>query len=324
MKKILVILNAIGMGDALCFTPSLRKLYHAYNQKISIQSKFNFLFKNNPYIAENFSFSDNINLNDYEVFSCFENQWLGKMHNTISHRKIQCTDVRRSCAFDLGFDLIKEEMQLDFFPEKKCVYDIKSLGNYICLHTTSNWKNRTWSDKNWQDLVKYLSELNLNIVVFGKDYEETVFDGSKIFKKCFVPSGDNVIDFTNDNSSINDLWHLINSAKILVTSDTGPLHLAGTTDTWIVQIGSARHPELSAPYRNGNQNYKYFHIGGECELFCINNLKYTVKEWKTINAIHYLPECQEGYSEMKCHPNSMSVFKKIKEIHGIEMYLNNS
>lgn len=323
MKNILVILNALGMGDALCFTPALRKLYQAYGRKISIQSNYQFLFQNNPYVDKNFSFSDNVNLNEYEIFSCFEQEMYGKKYNALTYKKNHCADVRRSCAFDLGFDLIKEEMKLDFFPNENCVYDIKSLGNYICLHTTSNWKNRTWSEENWQNLVNLLENLNINIVVFGKDYEEMVFDGSKIIKKCFLPNGKNIIDFTNDGSSLSDLWYLINSAKMLVTSDSGPLHLAGTTDTWIIQLGSARNPEFSAPYRNGSQDHKYIHVGGECNLFCINNLKYTVKEWKTISAIHYLPECQEKYTEMKCHPNANSVFKAIQNIYE-KMHFNNS
>lgn len=323
MKNILVILNALGMGDALCFTPALRKLYQAYDRKISIQSNYQFLFQNNPYVDKNFSFFDNINLSEYEIFSCFEQEMYGKKYNTLTCKKNHCADVRRSCAFDLGFDLLKEEMELDFFPSENCVYDIKSLGSYICLHTTSNWKNRTWSEDNWQNLVNRLQNLNINIVVFGKDYEEKVFDGSKIIKKCFVPNGKNVIDFTNDGSSLSDLWHLINSAKMLVTSDSGPLHLAGTTDTWIIQLGSARNPEFSAPYRKGSQDYKYIHVGGECNLFCINNLKYTVREWKTISAIHYLPECQEKYTEMKCHPNSDSVFKAIQNVYE-KMHFNNS
>src|SRR5690606_25560267 len=51
--------------------------------------------------------------------------------------------------------------------------------------------------------------------------------------------------------SLSELWHIINNAKALVSFDTGPIHLAGTTDTHIIQIGSSIRYEKTAPYRHG-------------------------------------------------------------------------
>ena len=313
-KKILLIINAVGMGDALTTTPAIRKLSNIYSSKISVISKYHDLFKNNPYIENNFRFDEIIDKSQYEVFSLFEQHSTCNINKIQTLRKHHACCTQRSCAYDLGFDLLNDELQLDFFPNNSCIYNFKSFGNYICLHTTSNWKNRTWSQENWQNLSDEISKLGFNIAIIGKDYEETNFDKSICYKKCFVPSGKNVIDITNDGSSINDLWHVINNAKIIVTLDSGPLHLAGTTDTWILQIGSARHPEFNSPYRKGSQKYKHIFVGGECSLFCASNLKYSVKEWKTINSIHYLPVCQENYETMRCQPNSDQVLEQIKLI----------
>jgi hypothetical protein len=303
-KKILVKIYASGMGDALLSTPALRKLSYFYNNKsLSIKTRYPDLFKNSPYINEVISLDKDFDETDCEVFEVYKN-------NERKHHACYCG---RSCAYDLGFDLTSEELSLDFYPDSQSIYEIYKLKNYICLHTTSNWKNRTWKQENWSKLISLIQNTDLNIVLIGKDYEEVYFDGSICKKKCFQIEGKNIIDFTNDGSSIHDLWHLINNSKGIVTIDSGPLHLAGTTDAWIFQIGSARHPEFVAPFRKGSQNYKHEYIGGECKTFCASNLKYTIKEWNTIRAAHFLPECQENYSEIKCHPTSESVFNKIKE-----------
>ena len=173
-----------------------------------------------------------------------------------------------------------------------------------------------WIDDQKMISFKSRTKIGVHNLLIKRIFEASKinFDESICYKKCFIPSGENVINITNDGSSINDLWHVINNAKALVTLDSGPLHLAGTTDTWIFQIGSARHPEFNTPYRKGSQDYKHIFIGGECSLFCASNLKYTVREWNNINSIHYLPVCQENYETMRCHPNSDQVLRQIKSI----------
>jgi ADP-heptose:LPS heptosyltransferase len=303
-KNILVKIYASGMGDALLATPALRKLSYFYNNKsLSIKTRHPDLFRNNPYINKIIDLDKYFDESDYEVFEIYKNP----------HKKHHSCLCARSCAYDLGFDLTNDELGLDFYPDNQSIYNFNKLKNYICLQTTSNWKNRTWNESNWKKLICLLQNTDLTIVLIGKDYEEVYFDGSVCRKKCFEVEGKNIINFTNDGSSIHDMWHLINNSKGIVTMDAGPLHIAGTTDTWIFQLGSARHPDFIAPFRKGSQNYKHEYIGGDCKIFCASNLKYTIKEWNTINAMHFLPECQENYSDLKCHPHAENVFRIISE-----------
>ena len=51
-----------------------------------------------------------------------------------------------------------------------------------------------------------------------------------------------------------------NEAALVVTMDSGILHLAGTTDVHILQLGSSIHPKLRAPWRNGSQSYNYDYV----------------------------------------------------------------
>ena len=118
--------------------------------------------------------------------------------------------------------------------------------------------------------------------------------------------------------TISELWHVINNGLALVSFDSGPIHLSGTTDTHIVQIGASVDPLKTAPYRNGNQDYKFYFVGGECCKFCATDPRYSVKEWGTINSMPYYPKCQEKYDGFPCQPTPDQVFLKICEIRDEE------
>jgi hypothetical protein len=121
------------------------------------------------------------------------------------------------------------------------------------------------------------------------------------------------LDLTNQGS-MSDMWWVINGAKCLITMDSGPLHLAGTTDVEIIQLGSAINPKLRSPYRHGTQDYKYHYLLGTCNLHCNSNLFYNVKEWGDINSVPPQPNCLENKPTFECHPQINSVIDKLKEI----------
>ena len=51
MKKVCIdVSGARALGDSLCVTPTLRKLYQSYDQKISIITHHPELFNGNPYV----------------------------------------------------------------------------------------------------------------------------------------------------------------------------------------------------------------------------------------------------------------------------------
>ena len=54
------------------------------------------------------------------------------------------------------------------------------------------------------------------------------------------------LDLTN-KLNISQCWHVINKSKYFITMDSGLLHLAGTTDTEIIQLGSSINNKLRAP-----------------------------------------------------------------------------
>ena len=308
MKEIcLDITGCRALGDTLCATPTIRKLYNSYNKKISIITNIPELFKNNPYI-ENI-FSGDINresLKDtHDIFETFDVAYkpngVCNKHNTM--------DIRQFHAISLGFMLTKNEMELDYFSDDIIVPNIPQ--KYVLIHSVQNWNSRTWSLNNWKFLTKLLNEKGISVISVGKDSSE--LGGSNVNKPVFDFEIENGLNLVN-KTTLDETWYLIDNSICFVTMDSGLLHLAGTTDAEIIQLGSSINPEFRSPYRNGSQEYKYHYVRGGCGLNCASDVKYGVREWGSIHGIPPLVNCLENKPTFECHPSVIQVYNKIMEL----------
>lgn len=315
MKEIYYLIHSVSFGDTLAATPTLRYISQSHNQKINVVSHQNHIFNNNPYVNNRLSFDEfnELGHNDFIKYESFT--FAGRLDNNGIEKKFSHIDTRQLHAMDLGFQLMPHQMEYDYTPDfVELNYDIPE--KYVVCHITQNWANRTWDTQNWQRLIDWLSENKIFTILIGKDHSEKVHPSisvDPIIKAC--PKLDNLygLDLCN-NIGLEEMYQVIKNGSVLITMDTGPLHIAGATDTHILQIGSAQNPLLRIPYRNNTQNYKYDFVGGGCSLFCNTDLKYNVREWGHINAVAPLTECSENKPTFECHPSADRVINKLSEI----------
>lgn len=299
-----------GLGDTICATPTLRKLYKSYEKKIAVLTNHPIIFKHNPFVSELWS-TENCNRESLESRYEMLKSFLPNVENLygVSLRHNQF-DIRQFHAVGLGFQLLQEEMEMDFIPDK--FLEIENLPkDFIVIHPVQTWASRTWSQDKWILLTSLLNDAGISVVSVGKNSSEV--GNSNVQKPVFdfqINLGLNLLNKAN----ISQTWWLMQKSLGVVTMDSGMLHLAGTTDANIFQLGSSVNFKLRAPYRKGRQNYKYHYISGECELACASDMKYGVKYWDTIRGIPSLVGCLENKSDFMCHPNVSQVFKKIIEI----------
>ena len=297
-----------ALGDTLCATPTIRKLYKSYNKKISVITNIPELFQNNPYVENVFVSSvDRESLKEiYDIYETFDIVY--KPNGVVN--KHNAMDIRQFHAVSLGFMLNKEEMSLDYNPSTECL--IPDLPNkYVLIHTVQNWNSRTWSSNNWRLLTKLLNEKGISVVSVGKDASE--LGGSNVDKPVFDFEIENGLNLVN-KTSLDETWYLIENSICFVTMDSGLLHLAGTTDTEIIQLGSSINPEFRSPYRNGSQEYKYHYVRGGCGLNCASDVRYGVREWNSIHGIPSLVDCLEHKPTFECHPSVIQVYNKVMEL----------
>lgn len=322
VKKVLIRIDTPALGDTLCGTPTVRKAFQSYGHKLYIQSGRPDVFERSPYVEKVYSYKDKLDLSQFdEVFDTY-NSNINIRGKQISI-KLSNFEARQLHAMGLGLTLYPDELYYDYFPGEQTKDSQFVDKNCLVFHVTENWPNRTWPSKNWQrlaDLVK--THTNYKIVTIGKSHTEATSKGA-------MPK--NVIDLDNvdynfcddtvggqDHKSqyrpINELWHIINNSKALISFDAGPVHFAGTTDTNIIQIGASIDPKKTAPYRKGSQDYKFKFVGGDCKLFCATNPRYSVREHGTINSLPYLPECLERYPKFFCQPSPDQVLFEILKL----------
>lgn len=307
MNKILVLIGSRSIGDTLCSIPTIKHLSKIYNKKIHVFTYQPELIKNLPYIV----LSDNYNVGkDDLLIESF------RPDNFVHTR----TDIRQLHAMSAGFQLLPEELNIDFIADP--FIEIKDLPKkYIVIHPSKTWPSRSWEKQRWQKLIEKLEKLNIPIVAIGKNSNENgTYHIKKPIYELNIKNGINLIN--NNDINIHQTWHIINNSEMIITMDSGILHLAGTTDTYIIQLGSSINPNFRIPYRNGVQTYKYSYVLGECDIFCASNMKYNIKHNNTHKKLPPVAFCLERSESIgqdiepdpniyKCHP---SVEKVINEI----------
>ena len=295
-----LVVHAKALGDVLCATPTLKKISNGYGEKFCVASYIPEIFSHNPHVkkvADIRSFDKK----KHEVFETFcdvaekDKRGVEKKHNTI--------DIRQFHAMDLGFGLLPEEMECEFYAAP--YEDLKLPSDYVCIHPVQTWESRTWSKEKWKLLIDRLTKEGICVVLVGKDAQEK--GSHDIEKPVFDIEHEGAINLLN-KTNLSQTWHIITNASKFITMDSGLLHLAGTTDTHIIQLGSSIHYKLRAPYRKGSQGYKYDYVGGPCDIFCASNIKYGVKEWSTIQSVPPLVGCLENKATFECHPSVDQVF----------------
>jgi len=313
MSNIYYLINSNSFGDTLAATPTLRYLSKSHKQKLNVVTFNKNVFDNNPYVEQCLSFDEYVQREGHIVYKSFT--YPGQKDGNGIEKKFSRIDTRQLHAMDLGFQLLPEEMDYDFYPDEMSL-KVDLPDEYVVLHVTTNWPNRTWNVDNWQNLINWLSENKIYTVLIGFGYREKLhssLDKDSLEKVC--PIFDNLygLDLTNQGS-ISDMWWVLNGSKCLITMDSGPLHLAGCTDTEIIQLGSALNPKLRVPYRNGSQEYKYHYVGGSCNIFCNSDLFYNIREWGNINSVPPQLYCMENKPTYECHPSTDKVITVVKNI----------
>lgn len=249
MKSPAFVSHTPSIGDLLSATPTIKKLAQTYGKKVVVISHNPWVLKNNPYISENLNIN-NVDLQNlssiYDVHETFH--LIGKRDPLGIEWKHAMCDIRQYHAKDLGLMLTPEEMQCEYFPDTDCDISCFNLPKeYVVIHPAQTWESRTWDSDRWQDLCDRLNSAGIHVVSIGKDSSE-ISDHLNQLKPSFKISIQKGIDLTNQ-TTFDQSWHILNNAKCVVTMDSGVLHLAGTTDTHIIQLGSSIHPYYRAPYR---------------------------------------------------------------------------
>lgn len=292
-------------GDVLYSTPTLRYMSLSHNQKMYLETNRPELFINNPYVLEIFNPEEGQFIPDDVVTYDINGHNFGE-----AQKQIKVMHTVDYWSTHLGFILTAKDKTLEFYPDI-VDFDLPS-GKYVVINPSKTWDCRTWSKENWEKLAELILKLNIKVVITGQD----ITYGQDDYKSFLNIQTEGVINLVN-KLNLSQLWHLVNNSFAVITMAAGLLPFAGTTDAFIIELGSATHPEYRTPFRHGSQDYKHKFVHGSCGLYCQSDMKYNVysgdekiTRWNGFRE----PGCYENKPTYECHPSVNGVFNTILEL----------
>lgn len=292
--------NELGLGDIMAITPIMRKLHNIYEQRVTLIVPpftkghfYEFMF-NNPdmnTVIKHDEFSDPDKR--YDTFHIFTHNWNSYYYS----------DLRQLCAHSCGMTLKENEMDIIYVPFQ--YEEIENLPeHYVVINPAIRPIDRNWEKEQWQELADKLNSLGIYVVSIGRDLGEEV----KTYYNLDIKLGLDLCGKECQNS-ISQTWHIINKSDAFIGFDTGIYILAGSTDTHIILLGWYGDPFYHQPYRNGNRNYKFSHIRGNCDIFCLTDPKYDIAEHGTATMRHPVLKCVLNLHH-RCKPTPQMIFKE--------------
>ena len=315
--KVALAIDTPALGDTIAAIPTLRKISEAHDgKKITVCTSKPFLFEGHPLVETAFLL-DQIDTSAYYIHRTFSPLIMKehKIKEELIEFRYSNMDFRQFHAVSLGFTLKPSEMEIDLYIERERELSVK---DYVIIHPTQTWPTRTWDQHKWQELVNRLNSEGIPVVAVGRDSKEVgTFNTQKPVMDINIKLGENLLnDLSNDISESR--WMMNHRAKAVITMDSGVLHIAGTTDVHIIQLGSSIDNKLRAPYRNGSQDYKYTYVNGGCDIFCSSNMKYNIKEHGSIHGVPPQVKCLENKETFECHPTVDQVFDATIKLYNVK------
>ncbi len=307
-KIALLVQNHVGIGDNLTVTPAIKKMYNIHNQKITLFTYLPEIFINNPYVEKTIK----ITRGDGESIEDIPNHYFNEYKilpvlQIIAHWR--AVDHRQVSAWNLGFELTKDEMKMEFYPDT--YQNIPKLPKeFICINPSVTNLDRTWGTEKWQQLVNLL-EKHIPIVAIGKTthYDKVV---QKTFSNLKITNGLNLLNHKSQES-LSQAYHIINKSKSFVTMNNGLYILSLCTDVHITELSTSWNTEDNFRIRDGIKNKNITFCDGDCKLHCISDLKTAINETGKVNILKS-GVCYLNKPTFECHPTPDSVYEKMLKI----------
>lgn len=280
-----------GMGDQVCAEPAIRYLkeHLAPNDEIILKTHFPRLFEhlNLPvYDHDKVPFEPDICY--YYVYSTPgpDRPLWNFLPHVFCHPVDYCAIAITKRILPNADKQIKLKVKKEEIQQVQRLANRKDLKNLIVVHPGRHWPSKTFPTKWWEYLILELSQHN-KVCIIGKDIDDEV---------GYVPvnvANKNIINL-RDRLNLGQLIALISKAKMLISNDSGPVHLAGAFDNQIVVIATCKHPDHTVPFREGGMTHKVkaFYKGPVIDL---TKTKPNMIAGKSIdipekNIINYIPE----------------------------------
>ncbi|HEY4527799.1 MAG TPA: glycosyltransferase family 9 protein, partial [Candidatus Paceibacterota bacterium] len=264
--KILIV-GVNWLGDVLFLTPAIRALKAHFPEACfacAVPARCAGLLQNNPYLSEVIEWDDKIFLwTPFKFFSTLRRIKKRRFNSVIFFHRSKTkafmawlAGIRRRAGYEAPFqDLHRTDHFLnlikkmgvppagrtpDFFIKKGTEEELRglllekgvALGEpYIVVHAGGNWELKRWPADYFVEWIRlFLERYSMKVVLCGTASERKIaeqiishFKNGRVVSLC-------------GETSLDGLAALLKNAKLLLSNDSGPIHLAASQKTKIVGV----------------------------------------------------------------------------------------
>ncbi|MBK8910009.1 MAG: glycosyltransferase family 9 protein [Chlorobi bacterium] len=124
---------------------------------------------------------------------------------------------------------------------------------YIVIHIGGGRKQKIWQIDNYSKIVEYLLEKDVIVIIVG-GIEEQHFAA-----KINIDNPKRIINLIG-RLNLNEVSLLLRQSELLITNDSGIMHLATTTNVKIIALFGDTTPSHIGPYTNRSIVIKKDHV----------------------------------------------------------------
>jgi heptosyltransferase-1 len=116
--------------------------------------------------------------------------------------------------------------------------------NFIAINPIAYWETKLWDDDNFARLADLIrNNLKMNVVFTGSEKSSIEGITSKMKTKGINLGG---------QTTLLELAYLDKKARFVITTDSGPMHLAAAVGTPVVALFGPTDPARTGPYGEGH------------------------------------------------------------------------
>ena len=207
--------------------------------------------------------------------------WLLSVKVSAPNKILHKVDYFLTLLENLGLKIYRRKYK--FFPADQDKLYIEELFSQkkisrnmplIVINPGANWIPKRWSADNFAELIKRIKQkLSLNIVITGKDTDRSLAD--EIIRK----SAQDVFNFTGE-TSLGQLGALMQKADIVVSADSGPMHIAAAVETRVIALFGPTSAAITGPYPRENHIIIQKDVG--CKIPCYDS---SCQDYRCMKAI---------------------------------------
>lgn len=233
-----------GIGDQICAEPTIRyAIKHFKDCNISLASEQPNFFR---HLFDDFKriFDLKEELPNYERYFLFDTITPPDDSNLVwcfmSHMLTNCVDFPSLCALRLQLPVSEKDIRMS---PREPDNAKKLYRGGVLIHPGKHWQSKTFPKSFWDRVIATLLVNRITPIIIGANADDN--------RGTVDVNIENCIDLRNKLSLEESVWLCMN-AKVVLTNDSSPLHMAAPGRAWIGYIATCKHPDMISHWRNVN------------------------------------------------------------------------